>query len=120
MQTHPNTSLVRGEPEPNVMAPRLIELLDHVAAAPVNVVNLRSSGDAEPTPAPTPERWLTFEEAAEALRDQYGLHTTAGNLAKLADAGRGMPSRLNFGKRQVKLSVIIPWLRERGYIEKVA
>lgn len=71
-------------------------------------------------PLPTIERWLTFKEAAQMLSDDYGIRTTAGTLEKLANAGRGMPSKLNFGRRQVKLSQILPWLRDRGYIERDA
>ena len=69
-------------------------------------------------PLPTQERWLTFEEAAEELRDLHGLHTTARYLEKLSDAGRRMPSKINFGKRQVRLSQIIPWLKDNGIIER--
>ena len=71
-------------------------------------------------PLPTQERWLTFKEAAEVLREEYGLHTTPRYLEKLSNAGRAMPSRINFGKRQVRLSAILPWLRDHGYIERDA
>lgn len=64
---------------------------------------------------PTQERWLTLKEAAEALAEDHGLHTTAGTLRKLTE--RGMPSAKNFGKRQVKVSVILPWLKKNGLIE---
>lgn len=66
------------------------------------------------------ERWLTFDEAAEELRERFGLHTTARYLEKLSDAGRRMPSKVNFGKRQVLLSKILPWLKANGYIERDA
>jgi hypothetical protein len=29
-----------------------------------------------------------------------------------------MPSKVNFGKRQVRLSQILPWLKDHGYIER--
>ena len=64
------------------------------------------------------ERWLTFEEAAEELREVYGLQTSAQSLKKLSNAGRAMPSKLNFGKRQVRISAILPWLKANGYIEQ--
>ena len=68
----------------------------------------------------TDERWLTWEEAADELRSRYGLHTTPRYLEKLSDAGRAMPSKINFGKRQVKLSQIIPWLKANDLIERDA
>lgn len=71
-------------------------------------------------PLPNLERWLTFKDAERELREAYGIQTSAGTLEKLADAGRGMPSSLNFGKRQVKLSRILPWLKANGYIERAA
>lgn len=64
-----------------------------------------------------PERWLTFKEAAVALDETYGLKTTGNSLEKLSDAGRAMPSKINFGKRQVLLSQILPWLKAHGHIE---
>jgi hypothetical protein len=65
----------------------------------------------------TPERWLTFKEA-EAELGRLGLRTTWRYLEKLAAGGRGMPSKVNFGKRQVRLSQILPWLKDHGYIER--
>ena len=72
------------------------------------------------TVVPLKEKWLTFAEATEALREEYGLKTTPRYLEKLAAGGRGMPSKVNFGKRQVQLSKIIPWLRSQGIIERDA
>lgn len=78
----------------------------------MNVTQLRARESA------SQERWLTFKEAAEALNEDYGFHTTWRSLEKLAQAGRGMPSKVNFGKRQVRLSAILPWLREQGIIDR--
>lgn len=71
---------------------------------------------------PPRERWLTFKEAAEVLERDYGLRTTPRTLEKLAAGGKpgAMPSHLNFGKRQVQLSRILPWLHERGYVQEAA
>lgn len=71
-------------------------------------------------PEGPPERWYTFKEAALALEEQYGFHTSPRYLEKLADAGRpgGLPSQINFGRRQVQLSQVLPWLRANGLIER--
>lgn len=76
--------------------------------------------NAPPIDVPSPpgvERWLTFREAEDEL-GRLGLLTTWRYLEKLADGGRGMPSTINFGKRQVRLSQILPWLKDQGYIER--
>ena len=66
-----------------------------------------------------PERWLTFKEASAKLHDEYGIRVHYGTLERLARYGArgGMPSAMNFGKRQVKLSEIVPWLRDHGHID---
>ena len=73
------------------------------------------------------ERWLTFAEAADALDREYGIRTTPRSLEKLANHGKAlksggapMPSAINFGKRQVQLSRILPWLHDHGYIAEEA
>lgn len=63
-----------------------------------------------------PERWLTLREAAAALDDEHGIKTTWRSLEKLV--GQGAPSAKNFGKRQVRLSELLEWLREEGIIER--
>lgn len=82
----------------------------------------RSDHLAPVAPLHPRERWLTFKEAAEALERDYGVRTTARTLEKLAAGGKpgAMPSSLNFGRRQVQLSRILPWLHERGYIAEAA
>lgn len=66
------------------------------------------------------ERWRTFREASADLHEQFGIRVHYQTLERLAGYGRrgAMPSKLNFGKRQVQMSQIIPWLREHGYIEQ--
>jgi ribosomal protein S19E (S16A) len=69
----------------------------------------------------TKERWLTFKEAAVALHEEFGFRVHHQTLERYAGYGRkrgAMPSKVNFGKRQVQMSQIIPWLREQGYIEQ--
>lgn len=63
------------------------------------------------------ERWLTLKQAAQKLEDEYGFITTWRNLEKLVREP-DFPSALNFGKRQVKLSELVDWLRKKGYVER--
>lgn len=67
----------------------------------------------------TRERWLTLKEAAARLDEEYGVRTTWRSLEKLVhDKHRPMPSAKNFGKRQVRMSEIVPWLEEQGIIHR--
>jgi hypothetical protein len=63
-----------------------------------------------------PEKWLTLKEAAEHLREQYGLRTSHETLKKHVHGG--CPSAKNFGKRQVRMTEVIPWLKQQGIIER--
>lgn len=65
----------------------------------------------------TGERWLTLPQAAERLEADYGLIVSTEYLKKLVYRD-GAPSALNFGKRQVRLSTFLPWLEQRGIIER--
>ena len=66
----------------------------------------------------TVERWYTLKEASEKLREDYGLLVSWHTLRKLVDARDPAPSALNFGKRQVRLSELLPWLERKGIIER--
>lgn len=65
-----------------------------------------------------PERWYTLKEASEKLREDYGLLVSWHTLRKLVDGSDPAPSALNFGKRQVRMTELIPWLKQKGIIER--
>lgn len=64
----------------------------------------------------TRERWLTLKQATAQLEEEYGFLTSWRYLEKLVS--QGAPSALNFGKRQVRMSELIPWLQEKRIIER--
>lgn len=70
-----------------------------------------------------PERWWTFAEAAVELEERYGYRTTKRYLQRLANGGKPLPngrpplpSSVNFGRRQVQLSQILPYLERYKHV----